>query len=699
MRVYRNKVYLLLIILLSVILTSCQTSKVKQGNKVHLEEKIISTKADAGTEFLDAAVSEGSAYLISNSNMIQYDMASGEKTVVKEATGNTVICTDKDFIYTYNQEQNAVIKFGKEGKVKETYPCTFDQIEATRMCIYNDTIIIAAFIKDGTEVIGSELYKLDLTSGKSSKIPDNFKGNDSFAFILGLDFVDKNTIMISSAANTNFMNIIVKGYRYDLQKEKVLDEFFLPYSNSYTYDAENQCFYFNNIGSYEWVGGKDKLNIRGYYPETSANILFKSMDQMSLGSSGISEHFFSINKMFYYSDNVISWSKSNDCFIITNLTSDKEPLKLITSDRTKSGFMYPLIIDQFEAEYGYPVQIIEYPADVYNEKLRTKLLAGDSDFDIFFLNSPTKDNLLASILNHDLYEPLDNYTDIVNNFSQMYNGISTMMSNKDKLFGVPYGIRASSLVVEDDFNQYGYTVPGKHWTYDDLWSLCEEIVKSGERNASIVLDTTNLIVNYVQDAINQNNLDKAALTDLLKAIIKYNAAGISFEYNNLRTGGGESRYLISPNYAILNSLLEDNNIPDYPEYGTISFPSYSSKSYINLDGCVFINKFSENKEVAADFLAVMTKSENIYNTNIYRFVMLGSDLTQYDKYREWSEKKRSYLSDLTFIYENGGVYTCDIEALQIYIIENVISGLYDESISAEKAAEMIYDRINYTYFE
>jgi ABC-type glycerol-3-phosphate transport system substrate-binding protein len=361
---------------------------------------------------------------------------------------------------------------------------------------------------------------------------------------------------------------------------------------------------------------------------------------------------------------------------------------------------FPLIIDQFIAEYDYPIHVTEYPEETFAEKLRTKLLAGDSDYDIFLINDPTNDNLLSSILTHDLYEPLDNYDGVVSNFNQMYKGIRSMMSNNGKLFGVPYSLYIRGNKIEFDFSQYGYTAPGKHWTNNDLWQLCDVIIKSGDKNVSVfrMPDLMKFLRNFTQEAINNNNLDKSALTELLTNIKKYNDAGVLFDSNSNSETPSSKKHLLT-NTGTISPVYISDNLPEYPKYGTVSDPAYSQTSYYSLAGCAFINKFSKNKEMAAKLLEVMTESESIYNTTMYPFAFLGPDLTKYDIYNEWSANELSYISDLPSLYENAGIITNDFSSLSEFISEKVEPGFFDGSLSPEEAAEMLYEQINYTYFE
>lgn len=299
----------------------------------------------------------------------------------------------------------------------------------------------------------SELYKFNLSTAEGKKISSSFKGNDSYSLIKGLSFVDKKTIMISSYATTSTVNMVVKGYRFDLQKEKVIEEYFLPYAAAYSYNEENTSFYYIN-----------NYTIKRYDITSNDETIIGRIDENLLEG----ENLF-IKRLYYLQQNVIVWDHVNNYFIIIDLESEFEPLKIILSDDVSIHFNLEPVIKQFEEEYNCPIHITEYTKDVYDDKLRTKILANDKDFDIFITSKPTENNLLASILNHKLYEPLNNYSNIVDNFSYMYTGIEEMMTYNGDLFAIPYYIQIySTAAVNYDVSQYGYNFPGKHWSLNDL---------------------------------------------------------------------------------------------------------------------------------------------------------------------------------------------------------------------------------------
>ncbi len=689
MQIYGRVLNLLIsVIFITVLLSACQTSKNPKNSKVHLEENIISTDTDAGTNTLDVTIYEDSAYMVSQGSIVRYHLPSGERSVIAEADGNMAICADRDYLYTYNKVENAVIKYDRSGQVISTYPLSFKPFEADRMIINKDTLIIASLFVNAAGYSESELYQLNLSTGEGIKLSPGFKGKDSYSLILGLNFIDDQTIMISSYATVSILNMIVKGYRFDLKEEKVMEEYILQnVSNKVcSYDAEGACFYYIDNGK-----------IKKYDTKSSLEIILSTLDTSSLDTDGNSGYAsFFIKRLFYTGDNVILWDNVNNFFMIVDLSSDIEPVRILLSDMVGAHLDINPVIEQFEAEYGCAVQIIEYPEEVYKNKLRTKLLAADSDFDVFIIKDPTQDNFLDSIIRHGLYEPLDGYDGIVSNFSNMYSGVQSMMSHKGQFFGLPYYLQLySTAAINDDLKQYGFTLPGKHWTMEQLWHLCDRMLQSGEHGSS-VFGPSNIMIfinMFVQDAIDQNHFDKDALTALLENIKKYSDAGVLYDNANTRN------HLLTYLYMYFDSFVTHSSIPDDTVYGTILLPEYRGHNYLYLLGCTFLNKASVNKEMAAKFLEVLTRKENIYNINIYRCTLLGSDLTQYNIYQDWSETELSYLSDLPYIYENAKVFSFDYLALNVYLNENLRAGFEDGSISAEEAADIIYERVNYTYFE
>lgn len=692
MQFNRNKAFILLLLSwLAFCFAACQTSTDKQEERPHFEPYIISTEAEAVPAWAKVYVDEDMAYLPAESSIIRYDLTSGDRTVLVEAAGNTAVCAKKGYIYTYNKNQNVMFKYNSKGNIVKTYPISMEPADVNYIRVQDDLLVMAALVTNSNKDMESVLYKLDLSDGSCSKIED-YKGKDGFSFIVGLDFIDKNTIIITSFASVNFVNPIIKVYKYDIQKNSLLEDYIIPEGNSYCYNPDRRCInYFNIVGF-----GLDSniTSIREYYPETQIDKVVNSLNSNLIASLGAEDGLLDASQILYSDGKIILWSQMKNYFLVTD-QSEREHINVLLTRDISLNTRFPYIASIFEAEYGFPVHLSEYPDDIYMDKLRTKLLAGDDDYDMFLINDPNKDNFLSSILKYELYEPLDSYEGITNNFSGMFDGIRSMMSHNNKLFGVPYYLSSATYVLSYDLGRYGCEAYDKRITFDDIWNLCDGIIESGEKDVTVFPKPNILgfVMMFIQESIDRNQLDKDALADIFVNIKKYNDDGVLYD------NSGEKKHLLdTSSVSYFYNALYMSDIPAYPEFGTVMLTGNDKRNLWILNGCAIINKYSKNKEMAANLLKLMTDSKNIYNTELYQFAMLGSDLTKYDKYNEWSADRLAYLSDLNYLFRDSGIITYDIGIIT-ELIYTITPELLDGSITPEKAAEKIYDQIMYTFFE
>lgn len=691
MQFNRNKAFILLLLSwLAFCFAACQTSTDKQEERPHFEPYIISTEAEAVPAWAKVYVDEDMAYLPAESSIIRYDLTSGDRTVLVEAAGNTAVCAKKGYIYTYNKNQNVMFKYNSKGNIVKTYPISMEPADVNYIRVQDDLLVMAALVTNSNKDMESVLYKLDLSDGSCSKIED-YKGKDGFSFIVGLDFIDKNTIIITSFASVNFVNPIIKVYKYDIQKNSLLEDYIIPEGNSYCYNPDRRCInYFNIVGF-----GLDSniTSIREYYPETQIDKVVNSLNSNLIASLGAEDGLLDARQILYSDGKIILWSQMKNYFLVTD-QSEREHINVLLTRDISLNTRFPYIASIFEAEYGFPVHLSEYPDDIYMDKLRTKLLAGDDDYDMFLINDPNKDNFLSSILKYELYEPLDGYESITNNFADMFDGIRSLMSHNGKLFGVPYLLYGNSWALHYDLSKYGFTVGSRQITYNDIWKLCDGIINSGEKDVTVFegANISAFVTIFIQESINREQFDKNQLVDIFEKIKQYNDSGVLFD------NSGDKKHLLDKATGYFNSVLYSNDIPAYPEFGTVALTGNEKRNLWILQGCAFINKYSKNKEMAANLLKVMTDSKFVYNTEIYQATLLGSELAKYDKYNEWSADRLAYLSDLNYLFRDSGIITYDIGIIT-ELIYTITPELLDGSITPEKAAEKIYDQIMYTFFE
>ena len=85
-------------------------------------------------------------------------------------------------------------------------------------------------------------------------------------------------------------------------------------------------------------------------------------------------------------------------------------------------------------------------------------------------------SLLASILNYNLYLPLEAYDSISSGFDKYFDGVRDVMSYDGHIFGIPYYLTVEGFTSED--NTIDKLSPD--YTLDDFWKLCEEFGKARE---------------------------------------------------------------------------------------------------------------------------------------------------------------------------------------------------------------------------
>ena len=160
-----------------------------------------------------------------------------------------------------------------------------------------------------------------------------------------------------------------------------------------------------------------------------------------------------------------------------------------------TGFIYD--------EYGVNAEIITYPYDwgFANDKIATKLLAGDDDFDIYFLRA----DYIPYYSKVNACYDLSSSKEIVNNFGNMFDGMKDLCSVGDKLCGVPIQVSQANATWECNVElaeQLGIDIAAlstKKMTLPEFYDLAVEAkakaVELGIEKFYILLDF------YVDDKI------------------------------------------------------------------------------------------------------------------------------------------------------------------------------------------------------
>ncbi|GHU38381.1 hypothetical protein FACS1894105_12270 [Clostridia bacterium] len=648
--------------------------------------KLAAINIPLADDIADIAFYGDTAYATYTDGIIAYNLAAGESEIFAEGYPNlTAICANADSVFAYDSGDKTVIAFNSTGEFTDyakKYTLINPDTNVRYMRVYLDTIILCADTFTADEYINSVFYKLNTSTGESAVIAENFKGSNSYCFVADFDFQDANTLLITGTTSMDVFGLSYKLFKYDLLKGETVEEFAMPYFNSIYYDNKAKILYYS---------ANNYLNKFDFDATSGVKIstLSDSRDEN-----------ISFNRLIYSDGTAIVWDKLNAAIYVKDSLNNENSIKIIMPKSTRYTFDIEPVVEQFKSLYDCDVFISEYdPAD-YTDKLRTKLLANDSDFDVFFLQDPNNGMLLNSILENSAFEPLNEYSGVVDNFENMFSGLKSIMTYNGNIFAVPLDVSPYiTYGANENFQKYGIDSPNLNPVYSDLWKLCDDLIASGNKNVGVLPDNyyNTLFYSYTQNAIDTNNLDKDALRELLQNVKKHSDAGVLYGDADM----GKDALLsfgYSTNYFYY-FMRPEGRFHQYPQNGVISMFSPDGKDYCLINDCAAVNKFSQNKDFAAKFLEVLTSKENLLSRWIFTGTILTPDFANHDLYNTWSEEDLLFLQNADELLKDAKIITFDTSLLNNFVLENIKDKLLTGEISVDKATDDLYNFIYYMCFE
>ena len=361
---------------------------------------------------------------------------------------------------------------------------------------------------------------------------------------------------------------------------------------------------------------------------------------------------------------------------------------------------------QFEEENKIAVNAKGYAHDKFVENLRVKLLAGDDDYDVVMLEHT--DELLASILNYNLYLPLETYDSISSGFNKYFDGVRDVMSYDGHIFGIPYYLTVEGFTSEDN------TIDklSSDYTLDDFWKLCEEF---GSSRLMFCTTLTNhkpfyyIISSILEDGMRKGDISRDTILECIETYMKYRKAGSL----NLNPPGDGPLRIIGGIGGTLSSNFDER---DYK--GLRSLPTYDGKRYVNIESMSYINSKTKNTDLAVQYLSMLVSDDYLAWITEYQKSYLAKDKDSYfcfspepnkleNEYRrtKLSGEENFYMRGCNpFLVNNGEdifvnaaprIYTGSLEDM----INEVYDGLNEGKLTAEEAADKIYSEASYQLME
>ena len=427
--------------------------------------------------------------------------------------------------------------------------------------------------------------------------------------------------------------------------------------------------------------------------------------------------------VFYTESGFIVWEQSNHVMLVkpekVNDTGEKITViyrymppvtTMLKSDyEIEFGWMHGAMErmnTQFEEENKIAVNAKGYAHDKFVENLRLKLLAGDDDYDVVMLEHA--DELLASIINYNLYLPLEDYDSISSGFDQYFDGVCDVMSYDGHIFGIPYYLTVEGFTSEDN------TIDklSSDYTLDDFWKLCEEF---GSSRLMFCTTLTNhkpfyyIISSILEDGMRKGDISRDTLLECIETYMKYRKAGSL----NLNPPGDGPLRIIGGIGGTLASNFDERKYK-----GLRSLPTYDGKRYFNIKSMAYINSKTKNTDFAVQYLSMLVSDDYLAWITEYQKSYLAKDKDSYfcfspepnkleNEYRrtKLSGEENFYMRGCNpFLVNNGEdifvnaaprIYTGSLEDM----INEVYDGLTEGKLTAEEAADKIYSEASYQLME
>lgn len=689
-----NALYLLFVLAVACILiTSCKNSesdsKTKKNNQTANVEDFIAVIPELENITVnDMYLYNNHAYLVSDKSCTIFDLTT--KEAVQHPFGGSAICVDADYIYISTTETCSLTLYSAQDfSAVKTAALDIPQNAVERICRMlpmKQSILFEVSYLNDAEFSESHIFEYHLDKQTVTDHTAYFKGNDSYALVKSMDAKDENTIVFVTIANMSFANTIFKSYTYNLKTQTVQNEFIFDFTPSYSaYDALSNSYIYS----------EDSYTLKRYQPDSDEKTLLTALTKEEIGESS------HIDSFLLSGGSIFIFKNSANLLCAADINAEKNSLHILAYESIWD-FDLQTVVEQFEKQYQTNVTITYYDSSVLKDRLRTKLLFQGDDFDIVFVDNPTEENFLSSVINYKLFAPLNEKKEITANFEKMYSGVSEMLSADGAIIGVPYHIEINSLIKCNDMSPLKQPLDFRP-SFSTVWELCEQFAQ--EENYVVFSDSYHInpwILRMIQDQINASALDQKALANFLTTVKTYYDRGVLFG-SDLNFYPKSSRTpLLSGMNDIFSTMITSSLPYESPESGIFCDPS-EQITHVVLHGLAMINRYAANIDLAYDFIAFMTEEEFLYSTNmsggIYRFTLLGNQPEKNTIYSSLSPDKRALFSVLPQLFENACIFTYDYTLLSAYILDNLLEDFYSGKLSPDDMAKNIITFVEYTYFE
>lgn len=491
----------------------------------------------------------------------------------------------------------------------------------------------------------------------------------------------------------------------------------------YTFDGSGAaCLTNDKIYTFNTqTGGIERyieVSERGEKNTVLRSVNMETFFEKYFASTGILGEGFNKDRLFCTGHDYLIYDGTHHVLAVYDMTSSDSVRTLNViypeAEFTEDGFQGALgemLYDtmRFEEENDCVVKAQYYPVSQYHDRLRMKLLAGDDDMDIIYADRCEDGDLLSAILRYRLYEPLEDYSVITENFSKYADGVREYMTYDGHLIGIPFQFGTMGYIVTDAYLNLELSVPTDGWTVEEFWQICQAAEKFVGNGVVLCPDPGHWILSaLIQNGVDLGELDYAAILEALSELKEYESRGLFADYGEAETFLLDGR---------INIPAQSGSFYKKEVFGmTVPYPLVSGNRYASMRTFTFMYCRAPNKDLAAEYLTMLSDEEFAAKCSGSKTYLL-KDSEGYYQIR-WAEKETAQMKAYTWnripevmMGHNAMLAERTSELLPgtkmktigettlNEKLNDIFTRLYGGMISVDTAADEIVSYANYRYFE
>ena len=700
----KHKYYWAFFILL-FFLTSCKAMNSPDIDRYRMPIITEKTVFPVGDRIRDGEAFQNLFYFAyyQQSGLYTLDLTTGEVSLFSDELEEVgLVATDVDSIYVWDVRPNELVALDLDGNIRWRFAMPAEvEVEGDGYKYFWE---IDHF--DGLLALAGQEAVWTLADGEETWQKVNLKGY-MFNSVYNVKVRDRNTLLInlSGRYDNDSHNLVIRCNRKGKNAKVILDE------SIQSFDITDSHVYIVK-GSHGIFEVTEKGNLFLMNPEVPADWPIVDRVMISNGTMLLFSRWQTYVTAYPFDDDRLQKIK------ILLPASERPYLRQLTDTMTSVSIQYEMMDDE-----------------TYYEKLTTKLLAEDTDFDLAILSGNYDDMtiFLQSMLQNDCYADLSADPALAENLSEMFPTVKNLVESKKKMYVLP-------LHFEEGFYAFypkgtGIKPPPLDWNAEDLWALCEE---AKQKNCSVFstewgIAPEDLLVEMTVSAVSTlvnpglgftNALNERqpmiGITYILESFREHQDVLFGADALIYKVGDGildlSHRYpligheglLLLPSSIPPNQIKEvKGRIPQLGVYETSERVYYGAQP-IRMTSAIYVNPNAANLAGAYAFLTELTSEENRYSANFFGSPLYpGLDRYYRDNDVPGAPGKKTRISIVDDFTEE---YLAALDpimneyyeasALNLFVVtdraKEAIADFVKGTMSVENTAEILYQELVYT---